>query len=134
MLGGDKLRLETLRSLRAGIIEFEKSGSGKALDAENFMKIVSSNVKKRKDAIEQFKQAGRTELMNKEQAELDILMEFMPQQLSEEEVRATVQRIAADIGAAGTLDFKTLMPAVMKELKGKADGALIQAAVKAQVA
>ncbi len=133
MLGGDKLRLETLRSLRAGIIEFEKNGSGKVLGEEDFMKIVSSNVKKRKDSIEQFRDANRVELMEKEQAELNILMEFMPKQFTAEEVVAEVRRIADSLASAGTLDFKTLMPAVMKELKGKADGAAIQAAVKAQI-
>jgi len=133
MLGGDKLRLETLRSVRAGIIEFEKNGSGKDLGAEDFLKIISGNVKKRKDAIEQFRAAGRTELMIKEEAELAILMEFMPAQLSEADVEQTVASIAASIAAQGACDFKTLMPAVMKELKGKADGAIIQAAVKKAV-
>ncbi|MFM8437087.1 MAG: GatB/YqeY domain-containing protein [Candidatus Kapaibacterium sp.] len=133
MLGGDKLRLETLRSVRAGIIEFEKNGSGKSLGDEEFLKIISGNVKKRKDAIEQFRSAGRTELMNKEEAELAILMEFMPTQLSAEDVELAVTAIAQGIASQGTCDFKTLMPAVMKELKGKADGAVIQAAVKKAV-
>ena len=133
MLSGNKLRLETLRALRAGIIEFEKSGTDAAMNEESFLKIVSSNVKKRKDSIEQFRAAGRTDLVDKEQSELDILMEFMPAQLSESEVADVVKRIAAEVAAAGTLEFKTLMPAVMKELKGKADGALIQAAVKQAV-
>ncbi len=130
MIGGDKLRLETLRSLRAGIIEFEKSGADRALGTEDFLKIVSTNVKKRKDAIEQFRNAGRTELMDKEQKELDILVEFMPKQLSTEEVFAEVTRIASTMDTASAKEFKSLMPAVMKELKGKADGAAIQAAVK----
>jgi uncharacterized protein YqeY len=133
MLGGEKLRLETLRSLRAGIIEFEKNGTGKELGADDFLKIVSSNVKKRKDSIEQFKAAGRTELMQKEEAELAVLMEFMPRQLSADDVEKTVAEIAAKISEQGPCDFKSLMPAVMKELKGKADGAVIQAAVKKAV-
>ncbi|MBL7998913.1 MAG: GatB/YqeY domain-containing protein [Candidatus Kapabacteria bacterium] len=130
MLGGDKLRLETLRSLRAGIIEFEKNGSGKSLGDEEFLKIVNMAVKKRKDAIEQYKNVGRSELMEKEQQELAVLMEFMPQQLGEDEVRGIIAGIITDMGASSAVDFGKVMGVAMKSLKGKADGGLIQTIVK----
>lgn len=130
MIAKETLRLETLRSIRAGIIEFEKNGSGKSLDEESFLKIVQTGVKKRKDSIAQYESANRPELAEKEKTELAILMEFMPQQMGEEEVRSVVQAIATEIGATSQADFPKLIGAVMKQLKGKADGSLIQQTVK----
>lgn len=130
MIAKETLRLETLRSIRAGIIEFEKNGSGKSLDEESFLKIVQTGVKKRKDSIAQYESANRPELAEKEKTELAILMEFMPQQMGEEEVRSVVQTIATEIGATSQADFPKLIGAVMKQLKGKADGSLIQQTVK----
>lgn len=130
MKSGDKLRLETIRSIRALILEFEKSGLNKELTPEEELKMISSSVKKRKDAIEQFTNAGRTDLAQKEEAELAILMEFMPKQMSEAEVIEFVKKIAGDIGVSGKQDFGKLMPVVIKELKGKADGKIIKSIVE----
>lgn len=130
MKSGDKLRLETIRSIRALILEFEKSGSGKELNDEEVIKLITSAVKKRKDSIEQFRAAGRNELAEKEEKELGILMEYLPKQLSEEEIFTIVKQMAADMNASGKEDFPKLMPAVMKELKGKADGKLVKNAVE----
>ena len=130
MVSGNKLRLETLRSIRAGIIEFEKSGSGKSLGEEDFVKIVSAAAKKRKDAIEQFRANNRIEAAEKEEQELAILMEFMPAQMNESEVESEVRALAAEVGATSAADFGKLMGAVMKSLKGKADGGMIQTVVK----
>lgn len=130
MKSGDKLRLETIRSIRALILEFEKSGLNKELTPEEELKMISSSVKKRKDAIEQFTNAGRTDLAHKEEAELAILMEFMPKQMSEAEVIEFVKKIARDIGVSGKQDFGKLMPLVIKELKGKADGKIIKSIVE----
>jgi len=130
MKSGDKLRLETIRSIRALILEFEKSGLNKELTPEEELKMISSSVKKRKDAIEQFTNAGRTDLAQKEEAELAILMEFMPKQMSEAEVIEIVKKIAVDLGVSGKQDFGKLMPVVIKELKGKADGKIIKSIVE----
>lgn len=130
MKQGDKTRLKTIRSIRALILEFEKSGSGKELTPEEELKLLTSASKKRKDSIDQFKQAGRDDLVNSEQAELDVLMDYLPKQLSEEEIREEVKRIGAEINAKGKEDFPKLMPAVIKELKGKADGKIIKQEVE----
>lgn len=130
MKSGNKLKLETVRSVRALILEFEKSGADKQLNPEEEIKLLSSAVKKRKESIEQYQNAGRTDLVNKEQAELNILMEYLPKQLSEDEIQKEVARIAADIGAKSKEDFPKLMPAVVKELKGKADGKVIKQEVE----
>lgn len=130
MKAGDKLRLEVLRSLRAGILEFEKSGVDRAMTPDDEFKIINAAAKKRKDAIEQYTTAGRPEAAAKEQAELDIIMEFLPAQMSADDVKAEIARIIAEVGATGPGDFGKVMGAAMKTLKGKADGNLIQSAAK----
>lgn len=130
MKSGDKVRLETLRSLRALILEFEKSGVDREMTADDEFKILNSSAKKRKDAIEQYEAVGRTDTANAERAELAIIMEFLPVQMSDDEVRAEVAAIATSIGATQQSDFGKLMGAATKALKGKADGSLIQSVAK----
>lgn len=130
MKSGDKTRLETMRSLRAAILEFEKSGENMVLTPEVELKILNAAVKKRKESIEVFRSAGRAESVAKEEAELAILMEYMPKQLNSDEIAAVVSKIAAEVGASAKADFGKLMPAVMKELKGKADGGAVKSAVE----
>ena len=130
MKSGDKLRLETIRSIRALILEFEKSGTGKELNAEEEIKLLSSAAKKRKDAIEQYQLAKREDLASKEENELKIIQQYLPKQLTEEEIKTEVKKIAESIGAKTKEDFPKLMPLVMKELKGKVDGKIVKAAVE----
>ena len=130
MKSGDKLRTETIRSIRALILEFEKSGSGKEFNAEEEIKLLTGAAKKRKDSIEQFRNAGREDLAVKEEKELEILREYLPKQLSKEEIKNEVTRIAKEINAVSQEDFSKLMPAAMKELKGKADGKEVRSVVE----
>jgi uncharacterized protein len=130
MKSGDKIRLETVRSIRALILEFEKSGSGKELSDEEALKMLNTAAKKRKDSIEQFTKAGRNDLAEKEQKELEILMSYLPKQLSVDEIKKLVKSIADKIGAKTKEDFAKLMPEAMKELKGKADGKVVRAVVE----
>jgi hypothetical protein len=130
MKSSDKLRLETLRSVRALILEFEKSGANKKLSPEDEIKLVSSAVKKRKESIEQFRNAGRNDLAEKEEAEMKVLLEYLPKQLTTEEIKKEIKRIAVSIGAKTKEDFPKLMPQVIKELKGKADGKEIKQEVE----
>jgi uncharacterized protein YqeY len=129
MKSGDKLRLETIRSIRALILEFEKSGKGKELIPDEEIKMLNGAVKKRRDSIEQFTLAGRIELAQKEEAELKILMSYMPKQLAEEEVYLEVKRIAEEINAKGKEDFPKLMSKAAQLLKGKTDGKIVKAIV-----
>ena len=130
MKSGDKLKLETIRSVRALILEFEKSGAGREINQDDEVKMLSTAVKKRKDSIEQFRNAGREELALKEEKELGILLNYLPKQLGEDEITSEVRRIASEIGAKSKEDFPKLMPLVMKELKGKADGKLVKSVVE----
>ncbi len=130
MKSGDKLKLETIRSIRALILEFEKSGTGKELNAEEEIKLLSSAANKRKDAIEQYRLAKREDLAAKEEKELNIIQEYLPKQLTEEEIREEIKKVAESIGAKSKEDFSKLMPQVMKLLKGKADGKVVKSAVE----
>lgn len=130
MKSGDKIRLQTIRSIRALILEFEKSGTGKQLTPEEEVSMLTTAAKKRKESIEQFRNAGREELAKQEEAELEIIMSYLPKQLSEVEILSEVKRLAAEIGVSSKDGFAKLMPAVMKELKGKADGKTVRSIVE----
>ncbi|MDR3626434.1 MAG: GatB/YqeY domain-containing protein [Ignavibacteriaceae bacterium] len=130
MKSGDKLRLETVRSIRALILEFEKSGADHELNADDELKMLTTAAKKRKDSIEQYRNAKREDLATKEESELKILQEYLPKELTEEEVKEEIKKTAESIGAKSKEDFPKLMPQVMKILKGKADGKLVKAAVE----
>ncbi len=130
MRSGDKIRLETIRSIRALILEFEKSGTGKELTAEEEIRMLSTAAKKRKESIEQFRNGGRIELAEKEEAELKIIEEYLPKQLSLEEILLEVKKIALEVGAKTKEDFPKLMPQAAKALKGKADGKVVKEIVE----
>ena len=130
MKSNDAIRLQTIRSIRALILEFEKSGSGKKLDEEEEIKLLTSAAKKRKEAIEEYVKAGRNDLASTEETELNIIMSYLPKQLTMDEIIEKVKEIANQVGAKSKADFSKLMPAAIKELKGKADGKAIKEAAE----
>lgn len=130
MKSGDKLRLETIRSIRALILEFEKSGVGRTMTEEDEQKLLISAAKKRKDSVEQYRAANREDLASKEEAELAIIQEFLPKQMDESEVEAVVKAIIEQVGAKTPQEVGKVMGAAMKELRGKADGTLVQTVAK----
>lgn len=130
MKSGDKIRLETIRSIRALILEFQKSGSGKEFTDDEGIRILTAAAKKRKEAIEQFTNANRLDLAEKESAELKIIEEYLPKQLSKEEILEEVKKIANEVGAKEKNDFAKVMPVAAKNLKGKADGKIIREIVE----
>ena len=127
---GDKIKLQTIRSIRALILEFEKSGSGKEFNEEEEIKLLSSAAKKRKESIEQYTNAGRNDLAQTEEAELKIIMSYLPKQLDEKEIKIKIKELANKIGAETKSDFGKLMSVAMKELKGKADGKIVKTIVE----
>lgn len=130
MKSGEKAKLETIRSIRALILEFEKSGTGKELNEEEEIKMLSTAAKKRKESIEQFRNAGRIELAEKEEFELAIIQEYLPKQLSEDEILNIIKNIALEVGAVNKQDFPKIMPKVMAQLKGIADGKVVRSLVE----
>lgn len=130
MKSGDKIRLETLRMLRAQILEFEKSGLNREMTDDDSMKILLSAVKKRKESVEVYEKAGRSELAEKEQKEIEIIQEYLPKQMSKEEAEIIIAKIIADVAATSPKDIGKVMPPIMKELKGKIEGKIINEIVK----
>jgi hypothetical protein len=131
MKSGQKLRLETLRTIRAGLLEkqVEKRPAG-VMTPDDEIAVLTSAMKKRKEAILIYRQHGRNDLADTEEQELAIIQEFLPKQLSAEEVAEIVKQAIASTGAVSQKDFGKVMPAVMKEVKGKADGKMVQETVK----
>jgi len=131
MKSGDKIKLNAIRSIRASILELEKSGGFKGkITPDDELRILSSAVKKRKEAIEQFQKAGRKELLERETRELKIIQEYLPEQLTEEEIESEIQKLARQINASSKADFSRLMPLAIKTLKGRADGRIIREIVE----
>ncbi len=130
MKSGNKLRLETLRMLRAQIIEFEKKGLERTMNEDDEMSILMAAAKKRKEAIEIFTKAGRMELVEQETKELAIISEYLPKQLSREDAEKVVENLIQQSGAASMKDIGKVMPGAMKELKGKIDSKVISEIVK----
>ncbi len=133
MKSGDKNRVNTVRAIRAAFLEKEVSirvGGKAELSAEQELEVVMSLAKKRKDSIQQYNDAGRTDLAETEQAELDVIETYLPAQMPDEEIEAAVKEIIARAGASSMKDMGKVMGMAMKELKGKADGGKVQAIVK----
>jgi uncharacterized protein YqeY len=130
MKSGEKVRLQTIRSIRASILEFEKSESGREMNEEEEIKLLTTAAKKRKESIEQFINGGRQDLAKSEERELEIIMTYLPEQLSEENIKKEVIKIAENVGAVSKADFGKLMGAAVKKLKGKADGRVIKEIVE----
>ena len=136
MKSKDKLRLETVRSIKKVLLEKEvslrPSGQIELTEAQE-IEVLSQQAKQRRDSIEQYRQAGRTDLADQEAQELTIIEEYLPQQLSDAEVEAVIDEIVAQIGATSPKDMGKVMGPVMQQLKGKAEGKKIQELVKAKL-
>lgn len=100
------------------------------LNEEEMLEVISSEVKKRKESIESFKLGGREDLVVSEKEELDMLMAYMPEQMSEEQVREEVKKTIIEIGANNIKDMGKTLGAVMTKIKGKADGSAVSRIVK----
>jgi uncharacterized protein YqeY len=133
MRAKDSARLLTIRGLLAALKQKEVDERVVLTDAD-VIAIVDKLVKQRKDSITQFTAGGRTDLVDKEAAELQVLEGYLPQRLSADEVAAEVAKIVASLGATGPGDMGKVMGAVKTRLAGKADMGLVSAAVKSALA
>ncbi|MEO0395880.1 MAG: GatB/YqeY domain-containing protein [Cyanobacteria bacterium P01_A01_bin.137] len=137
MKARDKIRLETVRSIKKVILEKESELRPKgqnALTPEQEIEVVTQLAKQRRDSIEQYQRADRGDLAEKEAQELAILQEYLPEQMSDADIEAVIDEIIAKTGATGPRDMGKVMGPAMKQMKGKADGAKVQALVKAKLA
>jgi hypothetical protein len=137
MKAKDKVRLETVRSIKKVILEKETDVRPQGQDAlteEQELAVLTQLAKQRRDSIEQFKNAGRDDLADKEAQELAIIEEYLPAPLSDAEVEAILEELIAATGASGPKDMGKVMGPAMQRMKGQADGAKVQALVKAKLA
>ncbi|MGF1515073.1 MAG: GatB/YqeY domain-containing protein [Elainellaceae cyanobacterium] len=136
MKAKDKIRLETVRSIKKVLLEKESDVRGKGRESltepEEFDVLVQQ-AKQRRDSIEQYRNAGRDDLADKEAQELSIIETYLPQQLTEEELSTIVDAAIAKTGASSPKDMGKVMGPVMQQTKGRADGKAVQAMVKAKL-
>ncbi|GAH90207.1 unnamed protein product [marine sediment metagenome] len=144
---GDEITCSTLRMLLAAILSKEKEKRYKIfkeepeltekelaeksfLTDEEVIEVISSEIKKRKEAILGFEKGERKELAEKEKAEMEVLEKYLPEQLSEEEIERLVKEAIEEVGAEDIKDMGKVMAALMPKVKGKADGGLVSKIVK----
>ena len=127
--GGDQLRLSTLRFLLASL-QNEEIAKQKELADEDVIAVVQRQIKQHRESIEAFEKGGRDELAQKEREELEILSKFLPQQLSEEEIKEAVEEELAQLPDNEKNNFGKIMGVVMTKVKGKADGGTVSRVVK----
>ena len=129
MKDGDKTRLGTIRMLRAAIKDKEIE-LGHTLADEDVIAVVGKLLKQRKDSANQYTEAGRPELAEKEQAEMAVLEVYLPEQLSDAEIETIIDAAIAETAAAGMKDMGKVMGTVRPKLQGKADMALVSSLIK----
>ena len=129
MKSGDKERLSTIRLLR-GQIKDAQIDKRADLTEEEEIAVLSNASKKRRESIEAYKNAGRMDLMEKEQKELSVIQSYLPAPLSAEEVALIVDKAIAETGAATMKDLGKIMPLVMAQVKGRADGRQVNELVR----
>lgn len=131
MLNKDKERLTPLRAIKSLILLAEtEKGGGDGLSDDVELKLLTKAAKQRKDSLDIYKEQGRDDLASKEESELKVIEEFLPSQLTEEELEAELKTLISEVGASGPQDMGKVMGAATKKLAGKADGKAISAKVK----
>ena len=133
MRDGDVLRRDTLRMVIAAAQNAAKE-KREPLSDEETLAVISREVKKRRESIKAYQDAGRDDLADKEQAEIDVLSPYLPEQLSRDEVRALVIESIAASGASSPRDMGRVMGQLMPRVKGRADGTLVSSLVNEELA
>ena len=129
MRQGDPGRRDAIRMARAAVINAEIAWQREASDQE-VQQVIAQEVKRRVEAIELFRRGGRDDLVREEEAQLAILRAYLPEQLSREEVTEVVRRVIDEMGVTGLAQMGPVMRQVMAELKGKADGHMVNEVVR----
>lgn len=125
----DKLKVSTIRMVLAGVQNEEIAKRGE-LTEEEFLTVLAREARKRKESIEEFGKGGRQDLVEKEERELSIIESYLPEQLSEDEVRDIIDRTIQEVGATSAGDLGKVMGKLMPLLKGKADGKKVNQMVR----
>jgi uncharacterized protein YqeY len=135
MLARDEFRTSAIRMLKSAIqyYEIQKGGAGYEASDDDVIDVIGEEVKKRKESIELYKQGGREEAANNEQRELEILQDYLPEQMSEDEIRTLVNTAVKETGAKTIQEMGKVMAVLMPKVKGKADGNMVSNMVREEL-
>ena len=133
MRAKDSLRMNTVRALKSAV-KYREIELMKPLDDAGILGVVATEIKRRRDSVEQYRAGNRADLADKEEAEIKILQEFLPQQLTAAEVEAKVVEAIAKVGAQGPKDMGAVMKALLPDVQGRADGKVVSELVKQRLA
>ena len=125
----DTLKKDTVQLIRSGILQYEKDNKVE-LDDEGVLDIITKQLKSRRDSLPDYQKSGREDLIEKLNKEIEILLSYLPEQLSEEEIAKIVEEAIAETGAASVKDMGKVMGIATKQLAGKAEGKTISTIVK----
>lgn len=125
MKSKNELLSSTLRMMKSDIL-YEKTKGTQELTDEKIIEVLTRSAKRRKEAIAEYEKAGRDDLARKEKQELEIIMQYLPQQMSADEIASHVDAVIASMGTITNKDTGKVMGQVMKDLKGKADGQIVK--------
>lgn len=129
----DKLKLSVIRMVKSAI-KNEEINVQKELSDDEVLTVLNRELKQRRDSLQEFEKAGREDLVEKTRAEIEILQGYLPEQLSEEELRAIISETIAAVGASSKKEMGKVMGALMPKIKGRADGRLVQQMVQEMLA
>ncbi len=131
----NELELSVLRMLQAAIRnkEIEIKRGKEFLTDEEVIGVISGEVKRRKEAAKEYTKAGRQDLADRENAEVDVLMRYMPKQMEEEEIRLETRSVINEVNAVSVRDTGKVMKSIMARLKGRADGSLVSRIVREEL-
>lgn len=133
MRAKDSLRMNTVRGLKSAV-KYREIELMKPLDDAGILGVIATEIKRRRDSVEQYRAGNRPDLADKEDAEIKILQEFLPQQLTAAEVEAKVVEAIAKVGAQGPKDMGAVMKALLPDVQGRADGKVVSELVKQRLA
>jgi uncharacterized protein YqeY len=133
MIAKDSVKLNTLRFLHAAIKQKEIDSRPNPLTADDVMAVLKKLVKQRKESIDQFANAGRTDLVDSETAELKVMEVYLPAQMSKEQIEQVVAEVIKETGASSIKDMGTVMKAVQAKTAGTADGKTISEVIKSKL-
>lgn len=123
------IKKNSVQMVRSAVLQVEKDNQV-TLDDDGIIEVVAKEVKKRRDSLDAYEQAGRQDLIDDLKLEIDVLLAYLPQQLTEAEVEAIVSKAIADTGATSAKDIGKIMQEVMPQVKGRSDGKVVNQIVK----
>jgi uncharacterized protein YqeY len=129
MRSGDRLHTDTLRGLKSAI-KYAEIEAGGELDEQDLLGVIAKQAKQRRDSIDEFEKAGRTDLVEQETAELAIIEQYLPAQMSEAEIQAKAEAVISKLGVTDQKGMGLVMKQLMADLKGQADGKLVSNIVR----